>query len=109
MESFLITLESLTARRDIWGIGHSRIYALGSIRSVNAERLKYRVNIHSWWRMFIGHGERQILVDWSGRTYAYGKGLEEVEAGDLVDLLEDEMSYHSHKQQLPTMRSASMI
>ena len=97
-ESFLVARDALEARREIWGIGRSRRFDLEKTRSVKATRLKYRVIYPSWGRMFVGHGEGEIVIDCAGRTYAYGKGLELAEAGGVVDLLEEEMDFQFHKQ-----------
>jgi len=108
-ETFLVSRHSLSARREIWGIGRSRIFDLEDIRSVRAGRLKYRVIYPSWGRMFIGHDESEIVIDSSGRTYAYGKRLEESEARDLADLLLEEMSFHYHNQLVSKARSAIVM
>jgi|SRR6185503_6387033 len=97
-ESFLVARDALLARREVWGIGRSRRFDLAKTRSVKAGRLKSRVLSSTWGRMFVGLGESQIVIDCAGRTYGYGKGLEEAEAGDLVDLLEEEMDFQFHKQ-----------
>jgi len=108
-EIFLVARDSLLARREIWGIGRSRTFDLEDIRSVRAARLKYQVIYPSWGRMFIGHDESEIIIDEAGRTYAYGKGLEESEARDLVDLLLEEMGFQFHRQAGPKARSAFLI
>ena len=99
-ESFLVARNALLARREIWGIGRSRSFDLEKTRSLRAGRLKYRVIYPSWGRMFIGNGESEIVIDGAGRAYAYGKGLEEAEARDLVDLLQEEMGFQFHKPPL---------
>jgi hypothetical protein len=105
-ESFLVERNALLARREIWGIGHTRRFELQELRSLKSARLQYRVNYPSWGRMFIGHGDGEIVVDYAGRTYAYGKGLEEAEAWDLVDLLEDEIAFRFEKPRLFKARTA---
>ena len=108
-EVFLVARDGLRVRREIWGLGHSRNFEFEKIRSLRAGRLKYRVIYPSWGRMFIGHDESEIVIDCEGRRYAYGKGLEEIEAGNLVDLLEEEMGFQFHKQAPPQERQAFLI
>jgi hypothetical protein len=108
-ETFIVSRNALLATREIWGAGHSRKFDLEKIRSVRAGRLKYRVIYPSWGRMFIGHDESEIVIDCGGRTYAYGKGLEEAEAGELVDLLEEEMGFQFHKQLPPKPQPAFLV
>jgi len=105
-ETFLVTPTALLARREIWGIGHTRKLDLEKIRSVRAEWLRYRVIYPSWGRMFVGHEESQIVIQSAGRAYPYGRGLEEAEARGLVDLLQEEMEFH--RPQFPGARSAQM-
>lgn len=107
-ETFVVTRDALSARRGIWGIGRSRTFAFKKIRSVRAARLRYRVLTPSWGRMFIGHAGSEIVIDWDGRDYFYGNGLEETEARELVDLLEAEMKSRSPTELLPRMHSGLM-
>jgi hypothetical protein len=97
-ETFLVARDALLARREICGIGHSRRFDLVKSPSVKAGRLKGRALPPSWGRMLVGQGEREVVIDCAGRTYAYGKGLEEAEAGALVDLLEEEIDFQFHKE-----------
>jgi len=108
-ESFLVEQAALVARREIWGVGHTRRFDLQELTSLKAGRLKYRVTYPSWGRMFIGHGDGEIVVDYAGHTFAYGKGLEEAEAWDLVDLLEDEIAFRFQKTPLFKARTAFLM
>lgn len=105
-EIFRVEADALVARREIWGIGHTRSFDLERLRSLGAGRLNYQVHYPSWGRMFIGHGEGEIVVDHAGRTFAYGKGLEEAEARDLVDLLEDEIAFRRRNPRRLAPRTA---
>jgi hypothetical protein len=105
-ETFVVSRNALLATREIWGVGHSRKFDLEKIRSVRAGRLKYRVIYPSWGRMFIGHDESEIVIDCGGRSFAYGKGLEQAEAEELVDLLQEEMGFQFHQKPFPKARSA---
>jgi hypothetical protein len=106
-ETFLLSPDALQARREIWGIGHSQTFPLHGITSVKAGRLKYRVIYPSWGRRFIGHDESEIVIECGGRTHSYGRGLEDVEAADLVDLLKEELRFHYHPQPVPEAEPAS--
>lgn len=108
-ETFRVVRGALLARREIFGIGRSHRFALEKIRSVKASPLKYRVIYPSWGRMFIGHDESEIVIDCAGRSVAYGKGLEEGEAGNLADLLEEEMNIPIRRQPLPQVRPAFFV
>ncbi len=108
-ESFLVEQNALLVRREIWGIGHTRKFELGQLRSLKAGRLQYRITYPSWGRMFIGHGDGEIVVDHAGHTFSYGKGLEEAEACDLVDLLEDEIAFRYQKPRLFKERTAFLL
>jgi len=105
-ETFLLAPDALRARREIWGIGRSQEFPLDKIESVKAVRLNYRVIYPSWGRRFIGHDENEIVIECAGRTYSYGKGLEEAEAADLVDLLREEMRFHYHPPSVPEVEPA---
>jgi hypothetical protein len=106
MESFLVERHALLARREIWGFGHSRRFDLDELQSIKAGRLNYRMIYPLWGRMFIGHGEGEIVIVCAGHTHAYGKGLMEDEAWGLVELLEDEMAVRFQKPRFPASRSA---
>lgn len=107
-ETFLVAPDALWARREIWGIGHSRKFELGEIRSVRAAPLKYRLLYPSWSRMLFGRDGNEVVIECAGRTYAYGKGLDEAEALDLVDLLQEEVDFKFRKQRRPGAASASV-
>jgi hypothetical protein len=106
MESFLVERHALLVRREIWGVGHSRRFDLDELRSIQAERLNYRMIYPLWGRMFIGHDEGEIVIVCGGHTHSYGKGLREDEAWDLVELLQDEMAVRFQKPRFPASRSA---
>src|SRR6185295_17544988 len=97
-ETFLVGRDALLARREIWGIGRSRRFDLEKTRSVKAALLKYRILYPSWGRMFVGQGEGEIVINYAGRTYAYGKGLEVAEAGGIVNLLDEAIDFQFHKR-----------
>jgi len=105
-ESFEVGREALLARREIWGFGHSRRFELDELRSVTAGRLNYRMIYPHWGRMFIGNDEGQIVIVGAGHTHAYGKGLSEAEAWDLVELLQDEMAVRFQRPRFPMGRTA---
>jgi hypothetical protein len=105
-ETFLVVRGEISARREIWGIGHSRTFDLERIGSVNAGRLKYRVIYPSWGRMFIGQDESELVIEWAGRSYVYGKGLTTAEAGDLARLLNEGLGFRFSKSLLPSARPA---
>ena len=106
-ETFLITREALLVRREIWGIGRSRRFAYGKIRSLKASRLSYGLFYPSWGRMFIGHDGSEIVIDYAGLRHSYGKGLEDAEARELAGLLEEEMKLPFPRRSLPWISPSS--
>jgi hypothetical protein len=82
-------------RSEIWGIGLTRTFDRRSIRKIRGRRLNYEVVYPSWGRMFIGHGNGEILIELDGEAHAYGKGLKEEEARVLASLLQQEMMMRS--------------
>jgi len=102
-ETFVVTRDRLALRREIAGLGRTRIFERGSIRSIRGRRLTYGVIYPSWGRMFIGHGEGEIhLMEISGNSYSYGKGLEIEEARILSGLLLQEMDVRFQNRRRPT-------
>ena len=91
-ETFVVTPTNLVAKREIWGIGHTRTFDRDKIQNLWGQRFNYEVVYPSWGRMFIGHGDGEILIESDGKTYAYGKGLEEKEARALADLMKQELN-----------------
>jgi hypothetical protein len=89
-ERFIVTRDMVRVRREILGLALSRVFEREKIRDIRAGRFGYWIVYPSWGRMFIGHGEGEILIDTPGRTYAYGRGLEEDEAVKLAFLMKDE-------------------
>jgi hypothetical protein len=94
-EEFVATGDRLRVRRQIVGFGHTRTFERRTIRKIRGRRLNYEVVYPSWGRMFIGHGEGEILIETDGAAHAYGKGLEEEEARILGSLLQQEMAIRS--------------
>src|SRR5262245_59375802 len=89
-ERFVVTRDMVRVHREINGFAFPRVFERENIRDIRAGRFDYRVIYPSWGRMFIGHGEGEILIVTSRRTYAYGRGLEEDEANKLASLLKEE-------------------
>jgi hypothetical protein len=94
-EVFVVTEGRLTVRSEIWGIGHTRVFDRGSIRKIRGRRLNYELVYPSWGRMFIGHGNGEILIELDGELCAFGKGLKEEEARTLAGLLQQELTLRS--------------
>ncbi len=104
-ETFVVGRDRLQVRREIWGLGHGRTFERRSIRNISGQRLNYDVVYPSWGRMFIGHGEGEILVESDGRAYAYGKGLEEEEARILASLIRQELTARSQDRRPTELRA----
>jgi len=94
-ETFVVRGNRLEVRREIWGIGHTRGFERSSIRRIRGRRLNYEVVYPSWGRMFIGHGNGEILIELEGEARAYGKGLKEDEARMLASLLQQQLTVRS--------------
>ena len=94
-EIFVVRGDRLEMRREIWGIGRTRVFERSSIRKIRGRRLNYEVVYPSWGRMFIGHGNGEILIEQDGEVHAYGKGLKENEARLLASLLHQELQVRS--------------
>ena len=89
-ERFIVARDMVRVRREILGVGVSHVFERQKIRNIRAARFDYRVIYPSWGRMFIGHGEGEILIETPSGSHAYGRGLEEDEAHKLAALLRDE-------------------
>jgi len=89
-ERFIVSRDIIRVRREILGIAVSRSFRRDEIRNIRAGRFDYRVIYPSWGRMFIGHGEGEILIETRRGVHAYGRGLEEDEARKLASLLREE-------------------
>ena len=94
-ERYVVRGDRLEVRREIWGLGHTRGFERSSIRRIRGRRLNYEVVYPSWGRMFIGHGNGEILIELDGEAHAYGKGLKEEEARALASLLQQELTVRS--------------
>ena len=101
-ERFIVTRDMIRVRREIAGISFPKVFRREQIRNIRAGRFDYRVVYPSWGRMFIGHGEGEILIDTPTRTFAYGRGLEEDEAYKLATLLKDEAHLRSPERRRPS-------
>jgi hypothetical protein len=104
-ETFVVRPDRLTVRREIWGIGQRRTFERRSIRRISGARLDYEVVYPSWGRMFIGHGDGEIVIDSDGRAYSYGKGLEEEEARMLARLILEELRARSQDRRPSELRA----
>jgi hypothetical protein len=89
-ERFIVTRDMIRVRREILGIGIAHTYEREKIRNVRAGRFDYRVIYPSWGRMFIGHGDGELLIETFSGTHAYGRGLEVDEARRLASLIREE-------------------
>ena len=101
-ERFIVTRDMVRVRREILGLGMQRVFTRDRIRNIRAGRFDYRVIYPSWGRMFIGHGEGEILIETSDHTYAYGRGLEEDEAHKLAWLLKEEAHLGAPERRRPS-------
>lgn len=90
-ERFSVSNGRLEARREIFGIGRSWTFERGTIRSLRGQPFDYEIVYPSWGRMFIGHGDGEILIEAADGTHAFAKGLEEAEARSLAALLNAEL------------------
>jgi hypothetical protein len=104
-ETFVVRRDQLVARREIWGIGHRRSFDRRWIRKISGRRLNYDVVYPSWGRMFIGHGEGEILIEGDREAHAYGKGLEEEEARILASLIQQELRARSQDRRPSELRA----
>lgn len=89
-ERFIVTRDMVRVRREILGIGIAHSYEREKIRNIRAGRFDYSVIYPSWGRMFIGHGDGEILIETFSGIHAYGRGLEEDEARKLASLIREE-------------------
>jgi hypothetical protein len=104
-EVFNITRDMVTARRQIWRVGHARTFYRERIQDVRARPLEYQIVYPSWGRMFIGHGDGEILIESDGKTFAYGKGLEMNEARALAGLIRRESHLQPRERRPSDVRS----
>lgn len=104
-ETFDVTRGRLLVRRSMLGLGRTRTFEPGRIRSIRGQQLSYRVVYPSWGRMFIGHGNGEVLIDTADGSYAYARGLEEEEAGLLASLLTGELKLHPRDRRPSEVRA----
>jgi hypothetical protein len=104
-ERFIVTRDMVRIRRGILGIGRTRTFHRDQIRDIRAGRFDYRVVYPSWGRMFIGHGEGEILIETSSGRHAFGRGLEEAEARKLSALLKEEAHLRPHDRRPSEVRA----
>jgi hypothetical protein len=104
-EVFVVRQDGLEVRREIWGLGRTRVFDRSSIRKIRGRRLNYEVIYPSWGRMFIGHGNGEILIERDGEARAYGKGLKEEEARLLGSLLQQELAVRSGERRPTELRA----
>jgi hypothetical protein len=98
-EVYSVDHHALRVRRDIAGVGRTSIIPLDKIRRVRAESMHYQAVYPSWGRLFIGHGDSQILLNSGAGPVAYGRGLEGPEAADLAELLNEEVRIRTDEKQ----------
>ena len=104
-EVFTTDRDSLRVRREILGMGRTSVFPLATLRRVKAGSLHYRVVYPSWGRLLIGHGDSQILLNAGAGPVAHARGLEETEAADLAQLLNDEVHAGTDLTQPSTTRA----
>jgi hypothetical protein len=76
--------QSLMVRREIWGVGFSKEFLARGVSDVRSS-MSDKVSFISWrW----GMGER-IRFSYAGKTYSFGKGLEESEVQNLIKILRE--------------------
>jgi hypothetical protein len=90
-EMFQVTKDELLVQRRMLGIGPTWKIDRRKILDVRAGRIDYAVVYPSWGRMFIGHGDGEILIETDKGVDAFAKGLEENEAEMLAGLLKLEV------------------
>ena len=90
-ESFHVTKDQLLVQRTMVGIGPTWKVERRKILDLRAGRLDYQVVYPSWGRMFIGHGDGEILIETDKGVESFAKGLEENEAEMLAGLLKQEV------------------
>ena len=86
-EMFQVTKDELHVQRRMLGLGPTWKLDRRRILDIRAGRIDYQVVYPSWGRMFIGHGDGEILVETDKGVDAFSKGLEENEAEMLAGLL----------------------
>jgi hypothetical protein len=101
-EVFTVSDGRLHVRREFLGMGRTWRFERGTIRRLHGQALDYRVVYPSWGRMFIGHGEGEILVEGPSGTIAFAKGLEEAEAHALAGLLNEQLARNAREQRRPS-------
>jgi hypothetical protein len=90
-EKFTVSDGRIEVRRELLGIGRTWVFGRDSVRGIRGQRLEYRVVYPAWGRMFIGHGEGEIVIEGPDGPVAFAKGVEEDEAGALASLLRREL------------------
>jgi hypothetical protein len=90
-ESFHVTGNEVVVQRRMLGVGPSWRFDRPKTLDIRAGRIDYEVVYPSWGRMFIGHGDGEILIETDKGVHSFAKGLEEGEAEMLAGLLKLEV------------------
>lgn len=90
-EEIRLLRNSLIFRREIAGLGRSRIVPLDAIRRVHLASFKEDPIYPSWGRPFVGKGPCYVLLDVEGEPFVLGRGMEEADARSLVASLRNHL------------------
>jgi hypothetical protein len=101
-----VTDGRLEVRRELLGIGRRWTFERRSIRDLRGQRLDYRVIYPAWGRMFIGHGEGEIVIEGPDGPVVFAKGVEEEEARALASLLRRELEAPAGGRRPTELRAA---
>jgi hypothetical protein len=83
-EVVVLRLDTLLTKRDLWGVGRSKEYDLGHIKSVRVAPLSWNPYDWSGAMQFWGIGGGPIAFDYGSQTVRLGSGVDEAEAREIV-------------------------
>lgn len=86
-EILTVSARSLALRREILGLGRTRVFDLEQMRSLRVGTVRDNPVYPSLGRMFVGKGNSYLAFDYDRRTYRLGRGLMPSEASYLLETI----------------------
>jgi len=86
-EVVILRADSLAIRKEVFGVGRSHEYEIGSVRRLRVAAATYNPFDFKSGLQFWGLGGGVIAFDYGAGTVRFGSGIEEGEAHDIVEQL----------------------
>jgi hypothetical protein len=101
-ETIRVDPRKLSISRGIAGLRITRGFEIAQIKDLRVRPLIYKVIYPSWGRMFVGHGDSQILFDDENGFHAFARGLTFAESKDVLEALKKAILTESKPPLRPT-------